>query len=135
MFAEEAAPAVTSANVVGYQNIKRPAAYQNSCGGSLFMNVGKSQYTLADIKIKVEKASNDRNNYIVFMASGSSIKVDKDRAYWWDTSTNKWRIRNGATKSKDGTEEHPENVKIADGEGFLCNFAQDSTTLTLPTAL
>lgn len=111
--------------------ITRPEGIQNFSA----CNVAGKEITLADISIKTVGAAADRNNYIVFMAAGSTIKVDKERAYWFDSTTGNWRIRNGATKSKDGTVEDPSAIKIAAGEGFLCNFGQADTTLTLPTAL
>ena len=120
-----------SANVVGYMTVQRPANYQNSCGGSMFMNCGGSAYKLSDIKIEgpTTKAAG-RNNYIVFWAEGSSIKVDKARSYWWDPVGKKWRVRSGTNFNNDPDVANADEVTINPGEGFLCNFGNNTTTIT-----
>ena len=82
--------------------------------------------------------ANGRNNYIVKMMQGSSIKVDPARSYWWDPKNSTWRRRDGKTYLLDGTisAEEAKTIKVMEaGEGIMCNFAQGTTTLTLPTAL
>ena len=99
---------VTSANVVGYMDVVRPTnegadaatnpQYQNFFSGSLFNNVGEEGYSLADLSITGPTTqANGRNNYIVFWAMGSSVKVDFERAFWWDPKNSTWRRRSGKT--------------------------------------
>ena len=110
--------------------VQRPAAYQNSFGGSFFMNCGSDSYTLADIKIAGPTTkSNGRNNYIAFMSS-SGMKVDKARTYWWDPVALKWRIRSGTNFNNDPDVADASAVVINPGEGFLCSFMQATTTVT-----
>ena len=133
---------VTSANVVGYMDVVRPTnegadaatypKYQNFFSGSLFNNVGEEGYSLADLTITGPTSQPvGRNNYIVFWAFGSSIKVDPKRSYWWDPILNQWRVRDGKTYALDGklTKEQAEAIRFNAGEGFMCNFAQDSTKI------
>ena len=82
--------------------------------------------------------ANGRNNYIIKKASGSSVKVDFERAFWWDPKNSTWRRRNGKTYLNDPTitAEEAKTIKVMDAsEGIMCNFMQGTTTLTLPTAL
>lgn len=122
--------------VVGYMTITRPAAYQNSCGGSMFTNVSGGSYKLSDLKIDGPTSkANGRNNYIVFWAAGSTIKVDKTRSYWWDPVGLKWRIRSGTNFNNDPDVENADEITINPGEGFLCNFMQATTTITYSGAV
>ena len=121
-----------SANVVGYTEVARPAAFQNSCGGSMFTAVGNDSYSLADLTITGPATiANARNNYIMFLESGSAAKIDKNRTYWYWQGI--WRVRTGANPSKDPqlTAEEAAAISIAAGEGFMCNFMHDTTVLNM----
>ncbi|MBQ4200484.1 MAG: hypothetical protein II649_11475 [Kiritimatiellae bacterium] len=129
------ADGIVSSSVVGYMTVQRPAGYQNSFGGSFFMNCGSDSYTLADIQISGPASkANGRNNYIAFMSS-SGMKLDKVRSYWWDPVGLKWRVRSGTNFNNDPDVEDATQVKIGAGEGFMCSFAQATTTITMPTSL
>ena len=113
-------------------SISRPSGYQNF----VVVNPAGREISLDEIAITgPESKSNARNNYFVFMASGSTIKVDKTRAYWWDYSQSKWRVRSGTNFNNDPVVSDASAIKIPAGEGFMCNFGHDTTVLTLPTAL
>ena len=122
--------AVESANIVGYMDVTRPAAYQNSCGGSMFTAVGSDKYTLADLTIEGPTTiANARNNYIMFLQSGTAARVDKSRSYWyWQ---NQWRVRSGTNPNTDPklTAEEAAAIEINAGEGFMCNFAHATTKI------
>jgi hypothetical protein len=128
--------ALESANVVGYTEVARPAAFQNSCGGSMFTAVGNDSYSLADLTIAGPTTiANARNNYIMFLQSGTAAKIDKNRTYWYWQGI--WRVRTGANPAKDPqlTAEEAAAINIAAGEGFMCNFMHDTTVLNMPTSL
>ena len=122
---------VTSANVVGYQQMAAPANYYNFCGGSIFVNVGKEAYSLDDIKITGPASkSNARNNYIMLMASGQIPASSKARSYWWDYSSETWRVREGTNFNNDTplTKKQAQEILINPCEGFICCFAHPDTT-------
>ena len=113
-------------------SLSRPAGYQNFVA----VNPSGREITLNDITITGPTSkANARNNYIVFMATGSTIKVDKNRSFWWDYSQSKWRVRSGTNFNNDPVLDDPSTVTIGVGEGFLCNFGHDTTVLTMPSAL
>ena len=86
--------------MVGYTEVARPAAFQNSCGGSMFTAVGNDSYSLADLTIAGPTTiANARNNYIMFLQSGTAAKIDKNRTYWYWQGI--WRVRTGANPAKD----------------------------------
>ena len=122
--------ALESANVVGYTEVARPAAFQNSCGGSMFTAVGNDSYSLADLTIAGPTTiANARNNYIMFLQSGTAAKIDKNRTYWYWQGI--WRVRTGANPAKDPqlTAEEAANIVVNAGEGFMCNFMHDTTKI------
>lgn len=110
--------------------VQRPADYQNSFGGSFFLNCGGDSYTLADIQISGPATkANGRNNYIAFM-SNSGMKLDKARSFWWDPVGLKWRVRSGTNFNNDPDVADPSAVVINPGEGFLCSFMHNTTKVT-----
>ena len=112
--------------------VSRPSGYQNF----VVSNVSASEISLADITIAGPASiANARNNYLMGFATGSAPKVDKARSYWyWQ---NKWRVRSGTNPNTDPqlTDEEAAAIKIPAGEGFMCNFAHATTTISLPTSL
>ena len=131
---------VTSANVVGYMNVARPAATQpNICSGSMFTNIGEDGITLADITITghgtTPKAC--RGSYIQVLLTGGATKLDTSKKYWVD-ETGAWRRNKGSNNPADDpvlTDAEKEEVTIAPGMGFLCYLNTNAATLVLPTSL
>ena len=110
----------------------RPEGMQNFIAS----NVSGSEITLADIQISGPTTkSNGRGNFICFMKTGVNPLVDKERSYWWDPVALTWRIRSGTNFNNDPTLTDPTTVKIPVGQGFLCNFGQATTVLSMPTSL
>ena len=126
---------VTSANVVGYMNVARPAATQpNICSGSMFTNIGEDGITLADIKITGHGATAKacRLSYIQFLMTGGSTKLDANKKYWVDEN-GKWRRNTGTNNPANDpevTDAEKAEIVINPGEGFLCYLNSNAATIT-----
>lgn len=110
--------------------VARPAAYQNSCGGSMFTAVSGEGYALSDLTIAGPTTiANARNNYIMFFEAGSAVRMDKTRTYWYWQGI--WRVRSGTNPMNDPqlTAEEAAAIKINAGEGYLCNFGHATTKI------
>ena len=126
--------------IVGYQVVARPQQYFSS--GSMFKNINSEGVSLADLKISGTMSPSAkaqwRNCNINFFKSGATALLDSDRKYWMDWNGN-WRkfIKGNSNPDNDPfmTQEEIEAVVINPGEGFVCNFANASATITLPSAL
>ena len=128
---------VTSANVVGYMNVKRPTGYPNYCAGSMFLKPGTEKYNLKDLSISFSTTLNKtlaRKNFIAFFSDSAAVKVDKDRQYYY-YSGDWYHMGLVAAQDVKMTAAQLAEVTIPAGEGFLCSFANDTATIEFPTSL
>jgi len=114
-----------NATVVGYDVVDHHAN-QICCSGSMFVKPGMQKYSLADIVITGNTTSKitARKNFIQFMQSGDSPRLDGNRQFYYiATGTYAgWWKKSDLGQSSDTLVADPSTELFNVCEGFVCNF-------------
>ena len=142
-FGKEATITFSGEILTGGEDQKLAFIKPTGCQFFIASNVSGRELSLNELDITwptttamQKNQNNSRTQSIQFMASGSSFRLDADRAYYRCLADGKWYQKKGASTSTDEelTGEKLTGVKIRAGEAFLCNFGKDAT-ITIPSAL
>ena len=108
---------------MGYAQVSPASIGKYSGGGSAFLSVGGTGYSLKDFKIENPGGEYGEDDFITFVQTGIA-KVDDAKAYYWDTDYEAWAYvyTAGGHDASDEVSAAELEQEIPAGTGFLCNF-------------